>query len=299
MKLKQQCCLQLGMKIYLIYSDLREQMDSIIPISEDWCYKIREFAKDIKGSKEIIERFDEIMLEKASKISLEELKREFKEYKEFDHQFELRTQFNNTDLFVRNEISGLRENIIKYKKELQSNIITSMRKFCNDVNSQLRNGAQDVTVTKREFEQRLGLKIDRIDFDSKTKEKADANKVNEWNRLLINTHSQLNHTIVILIEALKLMLRNPNDTEITFTTKLNYILKQALSIYNWSEKSFENSTLINDNNSWASFRNQISRRSRDCSPLQLDLLEIKNDDHLKITPFSTTLNSPISINKLK
>ena len=274
-------------------------MDSIIPIAEEWYSKINEYSKEIDKAKVIIQRFDEIMLEKASKFSLDELNQEFKDYKNTDHLKELRAQFNNTDLFVRTEITELRSNITQYKNELQMNIISSLRKFWNEVNCQLRNGEQEVNVTKREFEQRLDLKIDKIDFNSKTKEKTDTVKFNESNKLLINTHSQLNHTIVLLIEALKIMAKKPNDTENSVSSKLNYILKQAISIYNWSEKSFGKSLLVNENIPISTYRNQVTRRSWDSSPLQWDLLEVKNDDNIKPSPFNATLSSPISINWLK
>ena len=235
-------------------------------------------------------------MEKASKFSIDILRDEFRDYVDQDHLKDIKIQMKKLEKFTQSEIFEMKEHLNAYKRELNGDIIISLRKFSNEVNSHLHNDQAEAIVTKREFEQRLNLKIDKLDFDSTNKNKADLVKLNEWNKLLIKTHDQLSHTLIILIEWLKIFIATPNETENAISSKLNYWLKQAMSIYNWTDKSIEN--IVNDSTIIVTNRIPITKRSRDPSPLQIDIIDVNNDDATKPNKLNLTLNSPISIKKL-
>ena len=70
------------------YHHLQKHLDIINPVVSECSDKGRppthhivlEFEKEIKKTKEIIKRFDEVMCDKASKFSIDNLWHEFKEY---------------------------------------------------------------------------------------------------------------------------------------------------------------------------------------------------------------------------
>ena len=154
-------------------------MDSIQPMVEECYKKLDEFTQEIEDSKDIIQRFDEVLLEKASKFALNQLRDEFRDYTLTDHFKELSVKIQNIEKIVKSDIIEIKEHINNYKKEFSNNILTTLRKFSNEVNSHLYHDQPENAVTKRELEQRLDLKIDKFDFETVTKNKADIMKLNE------------------------------------------------------------------------------------------------------------------------
>lgn len=91
-------------------------------------------------------------------------------------------------------------------------------------------------------------------------------------QFLKQTHQQLLHTLVILIDYIKIGILRPNDTENRLSSKMNYCLKQALSVLGWMDRpgseAAEHRERIKIN------LNLPTRRSRESSPLELDISDI-------------------------
>lgn len=60
------------------YSHLQSHKDVIDPIVEECHTLIKEFQRDIEYNKQIIRRFDEVLLEKANKFDIEKINKHMK-----------------------------------------------------------------------------------------------------------------------------------------------------------------------------------------------------------------------------
>lgn len=109
------------------------------------------------------------------------------------------------------------------------------------------------------------------------------------------THQQLLHTLIIMIEVIKVGITKPNDTENRISNKMHYCLKQALTIMQWIERSSENLELSKSIDKFT-FQ-QTTKRSREGSPMELDISEIDNDLALMIRPLESANTSPLSKSK--
>ena len=64
------------------YKDLKEHMDTVKPLVKSWEEMLNNYRKDNEDSKLILRRFDEVLLEKASKFSVDTLEKSLKIYAE-------------------------------------------------------------------------------------------------------------------------------------------------------------------------------------------------------------------------
>ena len=276
------------------YKNLQEHMDFVNPKVATWYDKIAEYKQEIQKAKDIIARFDETILEKASKVSLKELSDEFRVYKNRDHLSSLREQVIHQKQWTDSTIEQLRLNFDDFKHELHENLVKSLRKFSNEMNMRFNSKGSINEISKKEFEDRLGLKTDKLEFNNLKKSKVGLEELQKYNVILKSLHDQMAHTLVILVEFIKSTLSKPNDAENSIVGKLNYLLRQAITVLKWTDN---NDFLDIQQSIDKTVKSKLIKRSRESSPLHLELPDLDFDESIKIRPLNTTKNSPMTFSR--
>ena len=149
-------------------------------------------------------------------------------------------------------------------------------------------------ISKKEFEDRLGLKTDKLEFNNLKKSKVGLEELQKYNVILKSLHDQMAHTLVILVEFIKSTLSKPNDAENSIVGKLNYLLRQAITVLKWTDN---NDFLDIQQSIDKTVKSKLIKRSRESSPLHLELPDLDFDESIKIRPLNTTKNSPMTFSR--
>ena len=98
---------------YSKVEELKDLEERVIPVIEEFREKIEEFRKENDKAKQIIRSFDNVLLEKASKFSVEDVKRNFNLYlrkEEFEEkEREIALSFNHQHLKNEDTLRELRQ----------------------------------------------------------------------------------------------------------------------------------------------------------------------------------------------
>lgn len=82
----------------------------------------------------------------------------------------------------RAELMDLKNSMAFLKTEIQSKLITSLRKFANEVNTRINENTPESIMSRSELEQRLDLKLDKIELGNFKATKAEVTALTECGR---------------------------------------------------------------------------------------------------------------------
>ncbi|CAI2361510.1 unnamed protein product [Moneuplotes crassus] len=217
--------------------DLIKLRAIVVPTIDDFKAKIKAFTKDNNDCKDIVQRFDEVITLKASKISLhkveESLQRKVQEdsYQEdqqiiFEDFSKLQAQMQNLgnkiddfNTHVQNKVQEYgRKEVNKIRAEINQNKLGGGKIDLDDIKSMVED-----KINKEELMTLLNFKANKE--DSKNNQKA-----------LEMLHKQSKHLVVLIIELIKqasTKFTNSEETRNAKESKLSSILKVALNIAKW------------------------------------------------------------------
>jgi NhaP-type Na+/H+ and K+/H+ antiporter len=126
---------------YCAYKHLKDLYNKVMPVVENFEVKLGRFNREIEQHRLVIRRFDEVMLEKASKFRLKQLENEFCKYL-------MKNDFEDSKTILKNRIEQLTDQMAEYDEKLQhlkSKVKERIDKevqrvgvnFRNDINVQL------------------------------------------------------------------------------------------------------------------------------------------------------------------
>ncbi|CAI2359761.1 unnamed protein product [Moneuplotes crassus] len=196
---------------------------------------ITGFAKDIKNSKEIIQRFDELICDKASKFelknsvaSIENLSKEIQKIQttvDEDQTSEEIQEIYSQLKTLKNEASG-------FQSSIATKFDSSVESFSLQLEQNMMKFIDENCVTHKIVE---NIK-DSISL------KADEKKSSKVTKTLLKQISMLS---VILVEKLRIESIEKEESEISKNKKQQYLLKQSISLQRWIDQfqNFENGNI--------------------------------------------------------
>lgn len=92
---------------------------------------------------------------------------------------------------------------------------------------------KDNTIRPEEIKSLLSSKADRSDLIELKTNKADRSEVSNNDLKIKVKEKQVEHVIIIMIELIRLKLKSTKNIENPYTAQLKYLLKQALTIFQW------------------------------------------------------------------
>ena len=249
--------------------DFEDMKEYVMPTIDFMKLRIASFAEDINRNQEIIRRFDEIILQKASKFSLDEID------KKFDSYFKI-SEHNKYEKNLQRLIEDINTRINEFDNKLKYFRETSFDDLNNQMNAVLYKLRKEIIdsygghpVDAREVDAKLSLKADYKELDSLRDIIVEKFEYNQALDQLRQIRKQITQSLLVLIGYMRditLSQNEPQTHQKSATTVMNQLQsvlnverKQNKEISTWDEAS---NKLIN---MYASKRNSvgaIERRSK-------------------------------------
>jgi len=197
---------------------------------------VLDLEKKCKDNCDIIQSFDEVLLKKASKITVEEVKAKFADFMTVSRSIEVKQQIQQQIDNCKEMILDIDKNQAIIRKEAGEKIQGSVHTFVYQIKKELHDAYGVKPVDARDFEARLALKADAKEMQLLYKWKAeviDQEKLN-WNLNFIK--NQTSQVIISFIDFLK-RYHNYARFEKRELNHLNEFTKQLIAIYNCLKRS--------------------------------------------------------------
>ena len=213
-------------KDYWAYKDLKALYKKVVPAVKGFEKNIFVVNKDmgktcrtalfnliIEQTKEIIRRFDEVLLTKASKISFEELQNRLADYtQKIEHlEFvEKEAAFHeNTNTSFKN----INESLIDLSNKLDIEIKLAVKRATSYLLNEIKKTSDKGYVNKDTVLDMMWDKVDKIELLTLLEHKSNKNDVESGLKAVDIMHKQIKNIVVILLELLTQFLE-PDTSKI-------------------------------------------------------------------------------------
>eukprot|EP00347_Sterkiella_histriomuscorum_P007561 403348445 len=238
---------------YCSYQDLKDLYNKVMPPLSSFESKMMEMSRDYDQSKEMIRRYDEVLLEKANKMAIKEvyetMAANYVKNKPYDESYSEHEQ-KLQKLFE--ETKEMRDNLQIITENINKDIHSAVRRATTQLKSQLQNsfgggaGSQSGTsisnigsgigLDNNELRKILIQKVDKQELDKVMQVKSNKLDVEQALKSIDILHKQICHQIVLFIELLKLLMNpsnSPQENQKTKEQKKMFVLSQAINVCKW------------------------------------------------------------------
>ncbi|CAI2383872.1 unnamed protein product [Moneuplotes crassus] len=231
------------MKRLVLQSEFDDLRKKVFPEVKKMQKTVLEFDKAQSQHNEIIRRFDEVLLEKASKTSVQQilhkLKMDFVEKDEFKIKLvESDKRFTDNSIIfkgIKQEIKSINERI---SNEISENIrqITKNEadKIVEDMKKMLKKHTNGDELLK--MKQTLDKKANQIDIEELYDKKTDKADTECTQNSIEVIHKQIKHLVMMLMESCRVLMEAELSNKQTKINKLNTILQQCFILAKWVSK---------------------------------------------------------------
>ena len=214
--------------------ELQKHKETIVENLDDFKGIMNGFGKRCDVFEKILERFDEVLLDKAAKDDVSEVKKFMKllakneEVEKFNR--DILRSFNDVEL----RFEGIIKNFNK-SEELMSQVNASFRNFKseNKDNIQIKNNILDL-------QNLIESKAEKIDFLSISENIVKRDEVNVIKNNIDVMHRQLEMLVIIGQAVIKTMIKS-SDSAVTKNKQRLELLRNIGALLNWvlSSTTFE------------------------------------------------------------
>jgi formyltetrahydrofolate synthetase len=182
------------------YQHLKQHRQEVDPIIKSCETMITQFKEDIKDTKQIIRRFDEVLLEKAPKFDIEILKKDIKKFlPSVDFEVYKSDQVEMSQKINRN-FKEIENKFVENYDEIMVNMKEAMKNLSINIKENLGNFLKKDFVSREEFNFELRQKANSGFYDDKMKEKTDKIETAMNTKEIRFLNDQLEQSMVVLVE---------------------------------------------------------------------------------------------------
>ena len=164
----------------------------------DWIRQVDANNKESQKYIGIIQRFDEVLWEKASKIWVNDVAKQFEDYISVEEFNIFQQMRNDTDKKFQAKLNNFDKKIEDLNTSTKQIIANSVIKISKEAKDQLINTLGGRPVEPEELRALLKLKADKDDMHTLDFTKANRADIETTTSVLDILHSQMNHIWVIL-----------------------------------------------------------------------------------------------------
>ncbi|CAI2360750.1 unnamed protein product [Moneuplotes crassus] len=216
-------------------SKLAKYKDEITPIVDKCKEDVEYLSKEVDKSKKIISRFDEVMLEKASKFSVDQLRKEctqtYAKLREFN-EFKIITADDERE--IKNEIAEIKSILEESHDKLFIKLSDSMDRY-----AKILNASYGKPVNASELHMHLNCKADKSETEGQFDVKADKKELNLTDQNITALHEQLNQLGVLLCEYVQLDFNDPLESKSKIIKDKKEFIKNMKIYVNWIRKPLD------------------------------------------------------------
>mmetsp|Transcript_7921 Transcript_7921/g.7001 ORF Transcript_7921/g.7001 Transcript_7921/m.7001 type:complete len:421 (+) Transcript_7921:205-1467(+) len=255
---------------YCKYNDLENHMKEVKPLVNQCAESLEKYQKDNEEAKQIICRFDEVLLEKASKFTVDDIERQLKELAQLTQMSELKNYINYKTTDTNMKLNILEEKIQLNQKKVSEMIDFSTQSIQEDLKERIKEFLQARTISPEEVISLLSNKVDKCEILDLDRIKANRTEITNGDEKHKTTKRQLQHLSVLITSVLKFQ-NSELSSENPLLPNVKYLIKQSLNIFDWIKG--KNPSLTPDL--------QISPR------LEHNYTDFDNISLMKVRPIST------------
>lgn len=183
------------------------------PLFEDWANRVAEYGLENKKCVQIIQRFDEVLCQKASKISLEELETKLDEYLTIEEFNSFQGFKTKLDEEFKTNIQKINSRFDEFTSSTRQLLASAILKITKEAKDQVIQSLGGKPVEPQELHALLKLKANKEDFKKLGVFKADKAELETANYVIEILHNQINHLWLILKDFFKTQTENHNKSE--------------------------------------------------------------------------------------
>ncbi|CAI2358875.1 unnamed protein product [Moneuplotes crassus] len=219
------------------YSDFDALRGNVLPALKGFGETVKTLENDVKTYSQIMNRFDEVICSKASKISLSNLENDMQNYVHGEKY--KRDQDFSQDVFNRiyEKIDDCYKFISKTAQTSEDNINTLFNKGMDEMKKEFMSyHSPENLVDYGTFNSALDTKVEKSDLDKLLEGKSDINQMDTNTIALQVLHKQLKNIGILVFEILrKEFMKFEESKKIKNCAKreAKEILEQASNITKW------------------------------------------------------------------
>ncbi|CDW74827.1 UNKNOWN [Stylonychia lemnae] len=221
---------------YAEYNDLKELYNKVVPEVQKFEESLLDLNRECRKTQEIVRRFDEVILDKASKQNIRELYKKLDDYVERDLFIDYKADNNVKFQNFNNKQAKLEESLDYLGKNINKDIIQVVKKEMTQQGIKLQTGLQNpnpINLTEGELKGYLESKADKVDVieirNTKSNKQDTENSI-KWIELL---HKYIKNVSVLQTEIAKQMQSSSTETEQQRISKVEFLIGQCQRINNW------------------------------------------------------------------
>ena len=194
---------------------------------------VSDFKIDVLKSQKIMRRFDEVLLEKASKFSINEIYKRFEDYVKIIDFEEFQSGIKHKDYLKQKEFDGLTEKVEENHDYIMGNLEGSISMMVSQVEAKVLKNIKSRSIDQETLNSAMALKADKTTTEKLNENKADKTSVQENMSMINLTLRQLESTVILMTEFLDNHIAKPNKTDNSTSQKYNFLFKQTNTLLKW------------------------------------------------------------------
>ncbi|CAI2362031.1 unnamed protein product [Moneuplotes crassus] len=206
------------------------------PLAETCSRRLERFTRDNQEMKNIINRFDEILLEKASKFSVDKLVEKIRDYATETSLEEMTNNVGQLKLDFEQKMEHLQESIDHKQSEIAQDLESKLEHGQNIIKKQVIEHLGETPLTIEEIRELLSTKADKADLGILDKTKTDKYETDNFKEVVKSLTIKNDHILTLLIEGFKIDIDSKLAPEHNLINKKATVLSQLIGLYNWSRK---------------------------------------------------------------
>ncbi|CAI2383280.1 unnamed protein product [Moneuplotes crassus] len=270
------------MEKYCRFQHVKDLEFKVMPKITNFADSISDFQTKLDQTDSIIQRFDEILLTKASKVTLESFRDQL-------HVFATREQaeanlqrIKKVDDKVKKMILQTNENLNSVEKEISKTLNNSISTIASKVLKEVQFKANMQKFTIEELDGMLQGKVGNAEFANALETKANKNDTTTAMNSIEILHKQNQNICGIIMEALKQAadsFLNTDESEKSLYEKRVQLHKQALRVSKWIDMFTPNDISILEKE-YSNLKSMIDFKNRTFNINKKFKRNLSNSDHL-------------------
>ncbi|CAI2360509.1 unnamed protein product [Moneuplotes crassus] len=213
------------------FTHLEDHRDYVDPKVVSCCTKVSDFRKEIDEAKEIIKRFDEVICEKASKFSVDDITHRLKKFLTKEEVIKIEADYKRESDLLIQELKSMRKEYIEIKRGIIKENLSLLDKSSKDVEKRIINHLGGKPYSTYEIQEMLSHKADKTKMIFLDDLKADKVELENCKYVFSHNNSQMINLVAILIEYLQLTIPKSNIAENTSVSRKGNILKRMYNLF--------------------------------------------------------------------
>ena len=152
---------------------------------------MKEHARNIQQVSEMVNRFDEIILTKASKFSIELLHKKLEDYVLVTDFNQSKEKNENATSDLNQRLKDANEDIEQINEHFKHQLSLAVRKVNNNLRNELRRNTDKGNINKDIVKEMIADKIDQIEFDAKLSMKSNVSDMETNMKAVDILHHQI------------------------------------------------------------------------------------------------------------